>query len=85
MPLPTRLKDLPPVLVMAPNMRGNVTERTEAQKRYIATSHAMILMESQRQEFRSRARRKNKHPHLSVCERKDFSRIRESDRTFPDE
>ena len=58
-PLPSRLRNLPPVLVM---------ERTETQKRFVAMPYALLLMESQRQELRPRESRITNIP-ISRCAR----------------
>jgi len=37
------------LLVMAPNMHGNVTERTDAQKRFAGMPYALLLTEKEKE------------------------------------
>jgi len=60
---------------MAPTMRGNVMPRTEAQKRFVATAHALLSKSTLRVQMEGGMM--NVHPHLSMGERKDFSRVGE--------
>ena len=51
---------------MAPNMCGNVMERTKAKKMFVATPHILLYMERQRSEADEEEGRNNVQPRLSM-------------------